>query len=195
MPSPRPSPTGRGRKSAGWCSQPGAHPQGKGENLRSDTLTPALSHGEREKICGLVPSHRLSPTGRGRKPAVWCPHPGPLPRGEGEKPAGWCSQPGAHPQGKGENLRSDALTPALSHGEREENLRSGALTPALSHGEREENLRAALTPTLSPGERAGVRGSAYQHFHHYLTHLGRRSYRAQRLMHFARVEHHKIAFA
>ncbi len=128
MPSPQPSPTGRGRK----------------RSVRFDALTPTLSHGEREKtvcavwcphpgplpqgegengLCGLVPSPRPSPTGRGRKRsvrsgaltpalshrerekrvcAVWCPHPGPLPQGEGEN--GLCGlepSPRPSPTGRG----------------------------------------------------------------------------------------------
>ena len=125
MPSPQPSPTGRGGKHnngnvAVCCPHQSPLPRGEGVNTTTATLryvapTTVLSHGERGQIqqrqrCGMLPSPRPSPTGRGGKynngnVVLCCPHPGPLPRGEGVNTIT-------------ATLRYAALTTFLSHGER-----------------------------------------------------------------------------
>ena len=125
LPSPRPSPTGRGGKyNNGNVAVRSPHhsplPQGEGVNTTMATLryvapTTVLSHREKGQIqkrqrCGMLPSPQSSPTGRGGKfnngnVVVCCPHQSPLPRGEGANTTM-------------ATLRYAALTPALSHGER-----------------------------------------------------------------------------
>ncbi len=121
MPSPWPSPTGRGRRAALThskdCTEQFPLPRGEGEEQPSPIARIArnssLSHGEREKgsphpwqgLHGTVPS----PTGRGRRAALIhgkdCTEQFPLTRGEGEE------QPSP--------IARIARNSSLSHGERE----------------------------------------------------------------------------
>ena len=131
VPSPRPSPTGRGRKAGRRCGlmpSPRPSPMGRekyGAQVRSDALTPTLSHGEREKNGAQVRRDALTPT---------------LSHREREK--------------NGAQVRAGVLNPTLSHREREKNgaqVRRDALTPPLSHGEREKTgRRCGVMPSLRP---------------------------------------------